>query len=90
MALIGGVININNSEVSFIKARIDSNLNIVLKKILDKLNMTQQEFIDKKIKEFVIENVHLIVSENDKKIITNENRPFINSCNRRRKKRNST
>lgn len=29
--------------------------------------MTQQEFIDKKIKEFVIENVHLIVSENDKK-----------------------
>lgn len=67
MALIGVVININNSEVSFIKARIDSNLNIVLKKILDKLNMTQQEFIDKKIKEFVIENVHLIVSENDKK-----------------------
>lgn len=67
MTLIGGVININNSEVSFIKARIDSNLNIVLKKILDKLNMTQQEFIDKKIKEFVIENVHLIVSENDKK-----------------------
>ena len=67
MALIGGVININNSEVSFIKARIDSNLNIVLKKILDKLNMTQQEFIDKIIKEFVIENVHLIVSENDKK-----------------------
>ena len=67
MALIGGVNNINNSEVSFIKARIDSNLNIVLKKILDKLNMTQQEFIDKKIKEFVIENVHLIVSENDKK-----------------------
>lgn len=67
MALIGGVININNSEVSFIKARIDSNLNIVLKKFLDKLNMTQQEFIDKKIKEFVIENVHLIVSENDKK-----------------------
>ena len=67
MALIGGVININNSEVSFIKARIDSNLNIVLKKILDKLNMTQQEFIDKKIKEFVIENVHLIVSENNKK-----------------------
>ena len=67
MALIGGVININNSELSFIKARIDSNLNIVLKKILDKLNMTQQEFIDKKIKEFVIENVHLIVSENDKK-----------------------
>ena len=67
MALIGGVININNSEVSFIKARIDSNLNIVLKKILEKLNMTQQEFIDKKIKEFVIENVHLIVSENDKK-----------------------
>jgi len=67
VAFIGGVININNSEVSFIKARIDSNLNIVLKKILDKLNMTQQEFIDKKIKEFVIENVHLIVSENDKK-----------------------
>lgn len=29
--------------------------------------MTQQELIDKKVKEFVIENVHLIVSDNDKK-----------------------
>lgn len=39
----------------------------MLKKILDKLGMTQQELIDKKVKEFVIENVHLIVSDNDKK-----------------------
>lgn len=67
MANYGGVNNINNNEISFIKAKIDSNLSIVLKKILDKLGMTQQELIDKKVKEFVIENVHLIVSDNDKK-----------------------
>lgn len=67
MALYGGGNDINNNDVSFIKARIDANLNVVLKKILEKLGMTQQEFIDKKIKEFVIENVHLIVVDNDKK-----------------------
>jgi len=39
----------------------------VFRKLLDKLNITQQDFIDKKIKEFVVENVHLIISDNDKK-----------------------
>ena len=67
VAQYGGGNDINNNDVSFIKARIDANLNVVLKKILEKLGMTQQEFIDKKIKEFVIENVHLIVVDNDKK-----------------------
>ena len=42
MAQYGGENNINNNEISFIKAKIDSNLSIVLKKILDKLGMTQQ------------------------------------------------
>lgn len=50
MAQYGGENNINNNEISFIKAKIDSNLSIVLKKILDKLGMTQQELIEKKLR----------------------------------------
>jgi len=31
------------------------------------MNMTQQEFFDKKIKEFIIENINLVVSVDDNK-----------------------
>ena len=55
-----------NNDI-FIKARIDSKLSEVLKIILNKMNMTQQEFFDKKIKEFIIENINLVVSVYDNK-----------------------
>ena len=58
---------INNNNDIFIKARIDSKLSEVLKIILNKMNMTQQEFFDKKIKEFIIENINLVVSVDDNK-----------------------
>lgn len=57
----------NNNETGIIKGRIDAKLSDALKIILSKLNMTQQDLIDKKIKEFVIENINLVISSNDSK-----------------------
>lgn len=57
-----------NNESGIIKARIDSKLYDVLKMILNKLNMTQQDFIETRIKEFVIDNINLVVdTKSDKK-----------------------
>lgn len=57
-----------NNESGIIKARIDSKLYNVLKMILNKLNMTQQDFIETRIKEFVIDNINLVVdTKSDKK-----------------------
>ena len=50
-----------NNETVIIKERIDSKLYDVLKIILSKLNITQQELIEKEIKDYIIENIHLIV-----------------------------
>jgi len=57
-----------NNESGIIKARIDANLYEVLKLLLTKLNMTQQDLIESKVKEFVIENIQLVVgAKSDKK-----------------------
>jgi len=57
-----------NNESGIIKAKIDGNLYDVLKLLLTKLNMTQQELIESKVKEFVIENIQLVVgTKSDKK-----------------------
>lgn len=57
-----------NNDSGIIKARIDSNLYEVLKLLLNKLNMTQQDLIETKVKEFVIENIKLVVdTKSDKK-----------------------
>lgn len=50
-----------NNETGIIKARIDSKLYEVLKILLSKQNITQQELLEKEIKDFIIENIHLIV-----------------------------
>lgn len=57
-----------NNDSGIIKARIDANLYEVLKLLLNKLNMTQQDLIESKVKEFVIENIQLVVgAKSDKK-----------------------
>lgn len=57
-----------NNESGIIKARIDNKLYEVLKMILSKMNMTQQELIETKIKDFIIENINLVViDKSDKK-----------------------
>lgn len=50
-----------NNETGIIKARIDSKLYDVLKIILSKLNISQQELLEKEIKDYIIENIHLII-----------------------------
>ena len=64
--LFGG--DLLNNDSGTIKARIDANLYEVLKLLLNKLNMTQQDLIESKVKEFVIENIQLVVgAKSDKK-----------------------
>lgn len=55
-----------NNEI-VIKGKIDSSLNDALKKVLDKLNMSQQDFIDNAVKEFVLKNLNLLFDEGNKK-----------------------
>lgn len=57
-----------NNDSGIIKARIDSNLYEVLKLLLNKLNITQQDLIETKVKEFIIENIKLVIdTKSDKK-----------------------
>jgi len=57
-----------NSESSTIRGRVDVKLYPAFKVILSKLNMTQQDFIDMKIKEFVLEYINLVLDDkSDKK-----------------------
>mgnify|MGYP005771804853 CR=1 FL=1 len=44
-----------------IKCKINNNLGTALKTILDKLNLTQQEFLEKQIEQFVLNNLTLIL-----------------------------
>ncbi len=57
------VIIINN-ESCILKGRIDFTLFEVLKQILNKKKMTQQDLIESFVKEFVLQNLNLIISEN--------------------------
>lgn len=57
-----------NNESGIVKGKIDSQLYDVLKIILAKRNMTQQEVVETSIKNFVIENIKLVVdNKSDKK-----------------------
>ena len=57
-------IDSNNSVI--VKGKLDPKLDDAFKKILEKLKLTQQEFIETKVKEFVLDNIHLILT-GDKK-----------------------
>lgn len=59
------VIHINNNESCILKGRIDSTLFEVLKKILTKKDITQQDFIEETVKDYVLKNLNVIIS-NDK------------------------
>lgn len=56
----------NNNESATIKGRIDSTLFEVLKQILNKKKMTQQDLIDNLIKDFVLQNLYLMVPKEEK------------------------
>lgn len=59
------VVIINNDSY-IIKGRIDSDIYEALKTILSIKGMTQQDLIDLKIKEFVLQNLNLIISKDVK------------------------
>ena len=52
-----------NNDVGIIKGKVDSSLYSVFKNLLGKLNMTQQDFIDQKVKEFIIEHINVVVDK---------------------------
>lgn len=55
-----------NNEI-VIKGKIDASLNDAFKKILEKLSISQQEFIDNAVKEFVLKNLNILFDEGNKK-----------------------
>lgn len=59
------VIIINN-ESYIIKCKIDNNLNTALRKILEKNKITLQDLLEQKIKEYVIENVNVLIDKGSK------------------------
>ena len=56
----------NNIEFVYVKAKIDSNLNEAFKKVLTKLNISQQDFIEREITNFIIKNVNVILEKDNK------------------------
>lgn len=51
----------NNDGI--VKGKVDTTLNEAFRKILKALNMSQQDFIDKSVKEFVLSNLNLIMNK---------------------------
>lgn len=56
--------NLNNDYV--IKGKINNSLNEAFKKVLAKFNMSQQDFIEKSVTDFVIKNVSVILEKDPK------------------------
>lgn len=56
-----------NNDNGIIKGKIDNKLFNAFKLILNNLNMTQQDFIENKVKEFVLENLNLVIDKDVKK-----------------------
>ena len=63
--------NINNNDY-VVKGKINNSLNEAFKKVLTKFNMSQQDFIEKSVTDFVIKNVSVIL-EKDTKGSSSEN-----------------
>lgn len=54
------MIYINNDSI--IKGRVDTKLAEALRQILNKKNMTQQDLIDIFVRDFVLQNLNLIIN----------------------------
>ena len=55
-----------NNDSCVLKGRIYSTLFEVLKQILNKKKMTQQDLIEDYVKDFVLKNLNLIISKDNK------------------------
>lgn len=56
-----------NNEFSIIKGKIDSKLNDAFKKILSKNNITQQDFIEMQVRDYVLKNLDILLPKEDDK-----------------------
>lgn len=56
-----------NNENSIIKGKIDTKLNDAFKKILSKKNITQQDFIENQVRDFVLKNLDILLPKEDDK-----------------------
>lgn len=56
-----------NTEYSIIKGKIDAKLNDAFKKILNKTNLTQQDFIEAQVRDYVLKNLHILLPKEDDK-----------------------
>lgn len=54
-----------NTEYSIIKGKIDTKLNNAFKKILIKINLTQQDFIENQVRDFVLKNLDILLPKED-------------------------
>lgn len=57
-----------NNDAGTIKGRVEAKIYNAFKVILTKLNLSQQDFIDKVVKDFVLDNINLVLDpKSDKK-----------------------
>lgn len=56
-----------NNEFSIIKGKIDVKLNDAFKKILSKNNITQQDFIEMQVRDYVLKNLDILLPKEDDK-----------------------
>lgn len=65
----GDNIQNNNETTVIIRCRINNNTNELLKVILDKLKINQQDFLEARIRDFIFDNMSIIVDniKEDKK-----------------------
>lgn len=55
-----------NNEV-YIKGKIDNNLNEAFRKVIVKLGISQQEFIEESVKKFILDNINILIDDKGSK-----------------------
>lgn len=52
-----------NNDFTIVKCKINNNIGVALKIILEKLNMSQQDFLSNQVEKFVLENINLAIKD---------------------------
>lgn len=56
-----------NNDSIIIKGKLDKNLNDAFRKVLSIKSITQQDFIEKVVRDYVLDNLHLLLPKEDDK-----------------------
>ena len=54
---------INNNDSINIRCRIDNNLSLALKRIMEEQKISQQEIIERLVKEYVLSNITILLKD---------------------------